>query len=219
MRPACRMTIEEDSGRFTQRFLSTESGRFRSNVEAGRRRRAMRPKSNAPRRSDTPTLAAYTLQRFKRYPCQRFVAGTGVPRVVANLSELAIQGQRRPIMRHGRTVKERLRPSQSPHRMRPRDLPGTLKSRLAGRYSSATELEIRSHDRDMKMMRVVQHLRDSLQRFAAIVSVLWTAQTHADRVRWIAIRRKGGTCNSSYALIAQLQRKLGRAPITLRGNG
>lgn len=111
MRSACRMTIEEDSGRFTQRFLSTESGRFRSNVEAGRRRRAMRPKSNAPRRSDTPTLAAYTLQRFKRYPCQRFVAGTAGPRVVASLSERAIQGQRRPIMRHGRTVKERL-----PHR-------------------------------------------------------------------------------------------------------
>lgn len=111
MRSACRMTIEEDSGRFTQRFLSTESGRFRSNVEAGRRRRAMRPKSNAPRRSDTPTLAAYTLQRFKRYPCQRFVAGTAGPRVVASLSERAIQGQRRPIVRHGRTVKERI-----PHR-------------------------------------------------------------------------------------------------------
>jgi hypothetical protein len=56
--------------------LVGEIRRSRPNVDAGRRGRVMRPKSNAPRcRISCKTLAAYTLKVYKRVLCQRFSTG------------------------------------------------------------------------------------------------------------------------------------------------
>ena len=63
------------------------------------------------------------------------------------------------------------------------------------------------------MMRVVKRFRDALQRVAAIVAILRAAETHADGVGWIAVRRERGARHHTDALITQLQRQFGCAPV------